>query len=140
MKLVVDASVALKWVLGPVQSEPDLAEAAVLLKALGDGVHTAFQPVHWQTEIVAVVARKAPLRIDGTLVLLNQTPFTPVGDVTVLRRAAQLSAALSHHLFDTLYHAVALETGATLISADETYVRKARQIGQIELLSALPSA
>ena len=67
MKVVVDASVALKWVLGPSAAEPDLAAAAALLKALGDGAHDAFQPIHWQAEILAVVARKAPVRIDATL-------------------------------------------------------------------------
>ena len=139
MKLVVDASVALKWILGSVQTEPDLAAAATLLKTLGDGVHTALQPIHWQAEIMAVVARMAPLRIDGTLVLLSQTPFIIIDNVTVLRRAATMSASLGHHLFDTLYHALALEADAILITADVAYARKSQHLGHIELLSSLPS-
>lgn len=44
----------------------------------------------------------------------------------------RLSIELNHHLFDTLYHAVALHTpDATLITADEAYWRKAQTIGQI---------
>jgi predicted nucleic acid-binding protein len=42
---------------------------------------------------------------------------------------------LRQHLFDTLYHAVALETGATLVTADERYYETARGEGNITLLS-----
>jgi predicted nucleic acid-binding protein len=38
-------------------------------------------------------------------------------------------------LFDTLYHAVALQTpGCTLVTADKVYYRKAKVLGQIQLL------
>ena len=52
-----------------------------------------------------------------------------------LRRAADLSIALNHHLFDTLYHAVALEEGATLVTADAAYFGKAKDLGGVELLA-----
>ena len=55
--------------------------------------------------------------------------------MATLRRAAELSIALDHHLFDTLYHAVALEEGATLVTADATYFGKAKNLGSIELLA-----
>ena len=51
------------------------------------------------------------------------------------RRAAEISTALNHHLFDTLYHAVALEEGATLVTADEAYFTKAKGLGAIERLA-----
>lgn len=45
------------------------------------------------------------------------------------------SMRYQHHLFDTLYHAVALHTpGAVLITADARYYAKARLEGQISLL------
>ncbi len=41
-----------------------------------------------------------------------------------------------HHLFDTLYHAVALQTpGATLVTSDARYFAKASAEGRIALLS-----
>ena len=46
-----------------------------------------------------------------------------------------MSIALDHHLFDTLYHAVALEEGATLVTADETYYGKAKDLGGVGLLA-----
>jgi predicted nucleic acid-binding protein len=46
-----------------------------------------------------------------------------------------IAVGLNHHLFDTLYHAVALEEGATLVTADEAYFAKAKQLGGIERLA-----
>jgi predicted nucleic acid-binding protein len=42
-----------------------------------------------------------------------------------------LAIDLHHHLFDTLYHAVALETESVLVTADGRYLAKARDLGQI---------
>lgn len=53
------------------------------------------------------------------------------------RLAIELSATLEHHLFDTLYHALALDVGATLVTADARYYRKAAQMGSVVLLSEL---
>mgnify|MGYP001811251789 CR=1 FL=1 len=45
-----------------------------------------------------------------------------------------LAIRLNHHLFDTLYHAVALHTSrAVLITADRRYFTKAEPIGHIVL-------
>jgi len=37
--------------------------------------------------------------------------------------------------FDTLHRAVALEDGATLVTSDEAYFRKAKGLGGVQLLS-----
>ena len=50
--------------------------------------------------------------------------------------ASQLAIELQHHLFDTLYHAVALEADdAVLVTADERYYRKAQARGRIVRLA-----
>lgn len=54
-----------------------------------------------------------------------------------------MAAQLDHHLFDTLYHAPALESGAAvLVSADDRYVRKNGPLGNVVSLgkSVLPEA
>ena len=56
---------------------------------------------------------------------LDDIKPTTIQSVPVLKRAADLSILLKHHLFDTLYHAVALEEHATLVTADEAYFAKA---------------
>jgi predicted nucleic acid-binding protein len=55
-------------------------------------------------------------------------------DEAVHQRACRLTAELQHHLFDTLYHAVALERDALLLTADATYGRKAASLGHLCLL------
>ena len=37
-------------------------------------------------------------------------------------------------MFDTLYHAIALEQGAALITADDIYFAKAFRLGNVRLL------
>ena len=59
-------------------------------------------------------------------------------DFIVLQRAARLSVQLDHRLSDTLYHATAIEHGITLVSSSASYVRKARHLGHIMLLSDWP--
>ena len=60
--------------------------------------------------------------------------------VELYQRASRLAKSLDQHLFDTLYHAVALETpGAMLVTADERYYRKAASAGAIALLSQWPA-
>jgi predicted nucleic acid-binding protein len=51
-------------------------------------------------------------------------------------RAIALACQLDHHLFDTLYHAVALTIpGAVLVTADRRYFAKAQHLGQITWLA-----
>ncbi|MDN5753600.1 MAG: type II toxin-antitoxin system VapC family toxin [Nitrosospira sp.] len=94
------------------------------------------QPPHFIAEVVTVLAREKPDEAhDDLLDLLNiesRTDNTPSIYVTAL----DLSVRYRHHIFDTLYHAVALNTpGATLITADLRYYNKARGEGQIILLA-----
>ena len=52
--------------------------------------------------------------------------------------ACDLAIRLNHHVFDTLYHAVALLTSeTTLVTADRRYFDKAQSSGRILLLSNL---
>jgi predicted nucleic acid-binding protein len=58
-----------------------------------------------------------------------------VQSARVYSTACKLSGELDHHLFDTLYHAVALSfDDAILVTADERYYKKASQRGRLVLL------
>jgi predicted nucleic acid-binding protein len=135
MKLVVDASVALKWFLADKSGEEHLAQAEAVATAIEHGETEFFAPLHWTAEIIGVLARIEPGAVDDTLLVLDDMKPTLIDGVPVLRRAADLAITLDHHLFDTLYHAVALETGATLVTADDTYFNKARDLGSIQRLA-----
>ncbi len=135
MKLVIDASVSLKWFRIWSETETDTGRAVAILGSLEKGEAIALQPPHWKAEVLAVIARKEPERIEAAQELLFSIPHRDCDGSALYRSAAQLSIHLKHHLFDTLYHAVALEHGATLITADDTYFAKAFRLGNIKLLT-----
>jgi predicted nucleic acid-binding protein len=134
MRLVVDASVALKWFLQGRPGELGVDRAEAIAAAIARSPIELFAPVHWEAEIVSALARIEPGLIEDALVVLDDMRPVINGGVPVLRLAADLSVTLNHHLFDTLYHAVALEEQATLVTADEAYFIKAKDRGDIQLL------
>ena len=135
-EVVVDASVVLKWVF-PVD-EPDAAQAIALLTALRAGAVTIIQPVHWLAEAAAVVARRFPGRAGEVIGLLFAMELPVLGSFEVYERAVRLAADTGQHVFDTLYHAVALSRpDAALVTADERYYRAARRAGRLVRLAAI---
>jgi predicted nucleic acid-binding protein len=137
VKLVVDASVALKWILRDDSVEQHLAQAEDLLTACDDGKVELLAPIHWQLEINSVVARLQPLLLEPTIKLLGDLAPTTVNSADSIRLAARISIQTSTHMFDSLYHAIALQSGATLVTADERYYGKAQSLGAILLLPDL---
>jgi predicted nucleic acid-binding protein len=135
VKLVVDASVAVKWFLGSSSDEPHLSQAEAVAAAIERSETELLAPGHWLAEVIAVLARIDPGAIDDALLLLDDMKPTLIHGVPVLKRAADMSIALNHHLFDTLYHAVALEEGAMLVTADNAYFSKAKDLGGVQLLA-----
>lgn len=134
-RLVIDASVAVKWFLPDAGDATDTLEALDFLLQLKAGDVSFAQPAHWKAEIAGVLVRRAPtLAADSLddLSLLEGIEF--IDTTTVYRRAIDLAQTLNHHLFDTLYHATALETDATFVTADRRYYDKAAHVGQIALL------
>jgi predicted nucleic acid-binding protein len=95
------------------------------------------QPEHWRVEVLSVIARLASERFDGIWRLLESLNVERLSSKRVLEHATHLSNQLKHHLFDTLYHSIALEHGATLVTADDTYFAKAYRLGNIKLLTNL---
>lgn len=136
MRVVVDASVVAKWVLPPpAGEEPDAERAVEVLRGIQGGDLEPLQPPHWLAEVAAVVARLVPEQADDVLDLLDALEFPVADGIPLYKRASSLAHRLDHHLFDTLYHAVALDGDATLITADERYWRKARELGAMARLA-----
>lgn len=135
MIAVVDASVAMKWFLA---DSPDEHDAHIALGILEDSVAgkvRLWQPPHFIPEMAAVLTRLKPDDALLDVQDLLQLEVERIDDEAIYAQAVELALALDHHLFDTLYHAVALsEPGATLVTADRRYYRKARELGSIGLL------
>jgi len=132
MILVVDASVALKWFFQARDNEPDCDKALAILSGINHNRIQLLQPPHFIAEVTAVLAREKPEEAqDDLLDLLSIESFFSDGP-EIYAAALNLAIHCRHHLFDTLYHAVALQTpGAKLITADEAYYRKAQGMGRI---------
>jgi len=125
--VVVDASVAAKWVL----REPGSADAPALLDS-GD-VLTA--PALVRVEGASAIARAyrsgrleredADHALRHWLGYLGSGALDLVDDSRDLGRAAELSFALRHPLPDCLYLALAERLDVELLTADGTFARRA---------------
>ena len=132
---VIDASVAVKWFIPDATIETEVDRALQLLASAQRDEARFLQPPHWVSEVAAVLVRLAPKTVGSSVEALMALAFVKTAnDVGHYQRAISLAMKLDHHLFDTLYHAVALEEKATLITADRKYYDKARRMGSILML------
>jgi predicted nucleic acid-binding protein len=134
-RVVVDASVAVKWLLPFPQNEADVDKALALFEKIAQFDVVMIQPPHFIAEVMAVITRLEPDYANAILLAVSNLEMTISDGPEFYQTAIKLSVELNHHLFDTLYHATALTTkDTTLIAADEAYYRKAKDYGQIVLL------
>ena len=137
MICVVDASVAVKWFAeGDWATRKDHIESAVnILRASRRGGVNFYQPPHFLAEVAAVLARISPDTARQCAQDIAAMSITWAAPTVGYARAISLATQLNHHLFDTLYHALALEApSATFVTADRRYFDKARHLGQIAWL------
>jgi predicted nucleic acid-binding protein len=138
--IVVDASVAVKWLI----SEKDEAAADQLLRSGQE----LTGPALLRVEVAAAVARKARFqeitpREAATATALwiesllrGEVHLIPEDDE--LPRALQLALELNHPLQDCLYLALAERLDAPLITADEKFANKAQGVyPRVRRLSAV---
>ncbi len=116
MRLVVDASVTLKWLIG----EADSSFARDLAKS-GDELHA---PRLMACEIANALWRKARLGeiergdVGAMLALVPDMPVRWGSDEAVSADAARLALALDHPVYDCVYLALAYRIGAVVVTAD----------------------
>ncbi len=132
MTVVIDASVVIKWLLQDPEREAGTDKATQLMEMVIKGEQSVLQPTHWLVEVSAVLARESPATAADDVMMLNALELPASDEPQVLRRGVELGIELKQHLFDTFYHAVALENqDGVLITADQRYLRAARTKGQI---------
>jgi predicted nucleic acid-binding protein len=121
--LVVDASVALKWVLPERDSN--------LAQVLAEADEELLIPDFWLNEacnICWLQVRKGKWTADEAreaLALLRaQLPPTPTGDLDLHDVALDIGLAIHHSTYDPLYVAFTIAVGARgLVAADSAFVR-----------------
>jgi predicted nucleic acid-binding protein len=135
MIVVLDASVFLKWLIEDPLRESDTDKASALMKSVVEGELEILQPVHWLAEVAAVAARLTPATAVRDVELIAAMEFPTTDDPNVIARATHMAIETKHHVFDTLYHAVAIEhEDAVLVTADVRYHAKAERYGKIAVL------
>jgi len=129
---VLDASVVIKWLLQDPECEANTENATRLMEQVTSGELSSIQPSHWILEVGAVLARVSPETAADDVTLLAALELPTTDDPLIVRRGTELATELKQHLFDTFYHAVALENADTvLVTADERYLRAAESKGRI---------
>jgi predicted nucleic acid-binding protein len=118
MKYVLDASIALKWVL----AEPDAAKARQLRDDFRNAVHELIAPDSYTLEIAHALTKSHrrglvpdPWRLWGDAMttvprLFPSMPLTP--------RAIQIATGARIGVYDCLYVALAEREGCELVTAD----------------------
>ena len=116
MRFVVDASVAVKWLVA--EEDSDVARG---LAASGQELHA---PRLMASEVANALWRKARLgelgRGDAAALLAN-VPDMPVrwgDDEIVCADAVRLALALDHPIYDCIYLALTHRIGAAMLTAD----------------------
>lgn len=133
--VVVDASVIVKWILPDNEKENNIDQALRILQLIKKSKIQVKQPPHWLAETAAVIQRLSPETAIEDIKDLYDTNFEILDTQQVYMRACELSTTLNHHMFDTLYHAVALSMeDGVLVTADKKYYLKAGSLGAITLL------
>ena len=136
MKLVVDAGVAARWFFenraGDKASDTEIA--LEILHCLGTDSIQIVQPVNWLHETFAIIVQLNPAAAAPALKLLQGLELPIVDDLLIQQTAAELATRNERHFFDTLYHAVAIETDATLITSNRDYYEAMKDLGHITML------
>ena len=140
MSIVVDASVIIKWLLQDPEREAGTDRATQLMNSIVKGDLPVLQPTHWLIEVGAVLARESPATAADDITMLRALELPVTDEPKVLQRGVELGIELKQHLFDTFYHAVALENeDGVLVTADQRYLRAAQSKGRIIDLMDWPS-
>jgi predicted nucleic acid-binding protein len=134
-ELVLDASVIVKFAFPERPGEADTPRALDVLGAVGTGRLSVVEPPHWLAEVAAVASRVAPDRAREVMELLHALELPVLDEPEVYLEAVRLSIESGQHVFDTLYHAVALRRpDASLLTADRRYYKHGQRAGRVLLL------
>jgi predicted nucleic acid-binding protein len=121
VRIVVDASVALKWVL----DEPGSAAAV----ALRD--HELIAPALWLAEAANALwrhARIGEISIDEAGAHFAELMNAPVASLAMephLERALELAIEIAHPIYDCIYLALALHHRTHVVTADRRFASAA---------------
>lgn len=141
MTYVLDANVALKWVLPEVDSD----RALRLRTSVQAGLHDLLAPDAFSIEVAHALSRaerKGVIAVgdaDAHLLNILSTPPQLHPSLSLLRRALAISSAHRVGVYDCLYVALAERENCQLVTADDKLLKNlAANFPFIVPLSSLP--
>lgn len=120
-RIVVDASVAAKWVI----EEAHSPKAEILL-----AFDARYAPDHWRAEAVNVLWAKVfrgdltPADAEERMKVLMRAPILDTPIATLMPRAFSIAVACMVTIYDALYLALAEERDVGFVTADERLIRR----------------
>ena len=136
-RYIIDASVILKWVLGE-ENEGDQSVALKILDTWATGLAELVAPSLWQYEVGNFLGRELRHEATEKMNLLLDLGIQSVDlNNSIIERCFAWMEQHDVTFYDASYLAVAFEIQGTLITADEKFCRKMRNVGRICLLSDL---
>ena len=133
--VVPDASVILKWALAS-EDEEDRDRALALREAWVAGECRVLVPSLWTYEVANVLGRREPRLAPALLNALAGLKLDEIPASDVVETAFGLMRTAHVTFYDAAYHAVAIDHGGTLVTADASHLRKVGRAGRAVLLRA----
>ena len=124
MSIVIDASIAVKWVLNEPRTEAALALRAQQLIA----------PALWRIEAANALWRHvrvgelSPEQAEARMSELESAPVASMPIEPHVSRALQLSIQASHPVYDCIYLAIALHHRTHVVTDDRRFVAAAGRL------------
>ena len=137
MDLVVDASVAVKWLVKEENSE--------LALRLFDGPFQLFAPRLMASEVGNALSRKARMgeiskkQATELAAAITEMAVTWTSDEITCPEAVKLSLELNHPVYDCLYLALAQKRGTTMVTADTRFAKAVSDTGHGHFVVSLDS-
>jgi predicted nucleic acid-binding protein len=140
--IIVDASVAAKWLFPENGSEEALA--------LQEGADQLFAPTLIRLEVAGAITRRVRVekakdkltpedalhRCARWFRLLDQAVLALIPEAELIDQAIKLSVHIKHHVDDCLYLAAAKKLGARLVTADRRFFDSAsKEYKHMEMLA-----
>jgi predicted nucleic acid-binding protein len=133
VRLVIDASVALKWVL----DEPDSAAALVLRE------DELMAPSLWLAEVANALWRTERMGLlsseeaRGLLADLSNAPIVSFPLERYVEQALTLGMELQHPIYDCVYLALAMHHNVPVVTADRRFAAIAARPGMTDRIRLL---
>ena len=132
--VVPDTSVLLKWVIES-DDEEDRGRALGLREAWLSGRCSIVLPSLWFFDVGNILGMKQPALAPQLMQILIDYRIEEEEPRTIYKKTFELMKAYKVTFYDAAYHAVAILRSGTMVTADDTYVRKTFKAGNVDRLS-----